>query len=124
MKRRRFIQVATASAIFPTALAVTWRKWDYVLFDERFARARRAAAWGSGSSRLIGVRSDVTAFWCGELDRMARRHCLSLRGVTTDAFLFCLRVLLAEHANLDVQVSRLDLNLLSWSLHASPIRKT
>ena len=124
MKRRHFIQAATASVIVPTALAVTWRKWDYVLFDERFEQARRVAALGSGSSRLIGVRSDVTAFWCGELDRRARHHCLSLRGVTTDAFLFCLRILLAEHANLQVQVSRLDLNLLSWSVHANPIRKT
>jgi hypothetical protein len=121
IRRRHFIQAVTASVLLP---ACAWRRWDYVLFDERFEQARRVAASWSAPNRLIKVRSDVTAFWCGELDRLARHQHLSLRGVTTDSFLFCLRILLAEHANLDVQVSRLDLNLLSWSVHASPFRKT
>jgi hypothetical protein len=120
MKRRHFILAAAASVLFP---AGSWRKWDYVLFDERFEQARRLAASWSASNRLIGVRSDVTALWCGELDRLAPHHPLRLRGVTTDSFLFCLRILLGEHANLGVQVSRLDRNLLSWSVRACPIRK-
>jgi hypothetical protein len=126
MKRRVFLGVATASALFPAALrqanatlAAGSPKWDYVLFDERFETAHRLAASWRAATLPIAVRSDVTALWRGELERVAREHPLHLRGVTTESVHFCLRILLSEHTRLDGRVSRLDRNLLLWTMHTS-----
>jgi hypothetical protein len=127
MKRRHFLHAATASVLLPSALtpgpavfAGIARKWDYVFFDERFAAAQRAAASWPASNRRIAVRGDVTPFWIGGLDRLTRHDPLHLRGVTTDSFQFCLRILLTEYAHLDVQVTRLDTNLFSWIMRTTP----
>jgi len=130
MKRRHFIHAASASVLLPSALvpgpavfAGIARKWDYVFFDERFEQAHRAVASWPASNRPVGVRGDITPFWRGglDLDRLTRDGPLHLRGMTTDSFQFCLRILLAEHANLDVQVSRLDHpNLFSWIMRTTP----
>ena len=129
MQRRHFIRAVTASVLLPVAagrsgsvLAADGQKWDYAFFDVRFYNARRlAAAWTShGSSRPVGVHSDVTALWREGLDRLSRDQPLQLRGVTTQSFHFCLQVLLSEHANLDVQASRLDTNLFLWTMRTIP----
>jgi hypothetical protein len=127
MKRRHFIQAATASMLLPPALvpspavfAGIARKWDYVFFDERFEQAHRVVAAWPASNGPIAVRGDVTAFWRGGLDRLARDYPLHLRGVTTDSFQFCLRILLGEHANLELRVSRLNPNLFSWIMRTTP----
>jgi len=127
MKRRQFIHAATASVLLPCALAPgpavfagTALKWDYVFFDERFEQAHRVAASWLAANRPIGVRGDITPFWIGGLDRLTRNNPLHLRGVTTDSFQFCLRILLGEHANLDAQVSRLHPDLLSWIMRTTP----
>jgi len=127
MKRRHFIHAATASVLLPSLLtpgpavfAGIGRKSHYVFFDERFEPAHRVAASWPASNRPIGVRGDITPFWLSGLDGLARKDPLHLRGVTTDSFQFCLRVLLAEHAHLDVQVSRLDPNLFSWIMRTTP----
>jgi hypothetical protein len=126
MKRRHFICAATASVLFPTA---PWahiaapktlsQKWDYVFFDERFEDSRRIAAAVSGPTRLIGVQGDITA-WRDELERVTREHPMRLSGATTHSFLFCLRILVGEHADLDLQVFRLDRNLYRWTMSTSP----
>jgi len=127
MKRRHFIHAATASVLFPCALtpgsavfAGIARKWDYVFFDERFEQAHRVAAAWPASNRPVAVRGDITAIWYGGLDRLTRDSPLHLRGVTTDSFQFCLRVLLSERAHLDVQVLRLVPNLFSWIMRTTP----
>ena len=38
-----------------------------------------------------------------------------------ESFLFCLKVLGREHANLDLQSSRFDRHLLVWTLNTTPI---
>jgi hypothetical protein len=126
MKRRVFLGIATASALLPAALrqgtatlAAASPKWDYVLFDERFERAQRLAASWRAANLLVAVRGDVTALWRGELERIAREHPLHLRGATTESAHFCLRILLSEHANLDTRVSRLDRNLLLWTMRTT-----
>jgi len=127
MKRRHFLHAATASVLLPSALtpgpavfACIAPRWDYVFFDERFAAAQRVAASWPASNRPIGVRGDITPFWISGLDSLTRHDPLHLRGVTTDSFQFCLRILLAEHAHLDVQLSRLDANLFSWIMRTTP----
>ena len=126
MKRRYFIHVVAASLLFRVAtkprvagLVAFSQKPDFAFFDERFHQARRIAASWSASNRLIGVQGDITPLWRNGLDRMTRDHPLHLRGVTTESFLFCLRILLGEHADVAVQVSRLDRNLLLWTMRTT-----
>jgi hypothetical protein len=104
----------------PAALASLQWKWDYVFFDERFEQAHRFAASLSAAKGPIGVRGDVTPFWSSGLDRLTHEQPLRLRGLTTDSFQFCLRILVAEHANLDARVSRVHPNLFSWIMHTTP----
>lgn len=126
VKRRQFIRAATAAVLLP-AVATPYvparvsfsQERDYVFFDERFHEARRTVASWRTSGRRIAVQSDITP-WKDGLDRITRHHALNLRGVTTDSFLFCLRILAAEHADLDVQVSRLDRDLLQWRMNTTP----
>jgi hypothetical protein len=129
MQRRHFIRAVTASVLLPAAagrsgaaLGAGRQEWDYAFFDERFQSAHRLAeSWtSSSSSRPIGVDSDVTALWREGLDRLSRDQPLRLRGVTTQSFHFCLKVLLSEHTNLDVQASRLDRNLFLWTMRTIP----
>jgi hypothetical protein len=125
MKRRHFLGAATASVLVPAALgqcAAAPAAWDYAFFDERFERSRLVASSWSASSRRIGVQGDITPWWRNGLDRVAHRHPLRLRGVTTDSFHFCLGVLLGEHTDLHREVSRLDRNLLLWTIHTTPRR--
>jgi hypothetical protein len=127
MKRRHFIHAATASVLLPAAatpcvaaLASVSQNWDYVFFDERFEKARRLVASWCASDRLIGVQGDITPVWSNGLDRTMHEHPLHLRGMTTESFLFCLRILASEHANLALQVSRFDRNLFRWTMCTTP----
>ncbi len=126
MKRRHFLRAATASLLFPAvlqqsrmALARASQKWDYVFFDERFEIARLVAASGSASKRSIGVRGDITPFWGTELGGMTGDQPLHLCGVTAESIYFCLKILLGERALLDVQASRLNRDLLLWTIHTA-----
>jgi hypothetical protein len=128
MKRRRFIHAAISSLTLPVvvksqsvfALSNFTQEPAYAFFDERFKHAHRIAAAWAAENRLIAVQSDVTATWQSGLQHMAREHPLTLRGVTTESFQFCLRILLGEHTGLDGQVSRVDRNLLLWTMRTVP----
>jgi hypothetical protein len=128
MHRRRFFQVAAATLGWPiatraglVALADAPRH-DFIFFDERFARARHLAAdWASiEAARVQAVQGDVTPAWNDGLDRLSRERALLMRGVTTDSFLFCLKVLVGEYAATSTRVLRLDRNLLHWSMTSTP----
>jgi hypothetical protein len=125
MQRRQFIGAAAASALLPAVLTKPCLAApggpDYIFFDERFPQARQAIAPWPAASRLIGVQGDITRLWSNGLERMTRAQRLDLRGVTTNSFLFCLRILAGEHANLSAQVSRLDRDLLQWTLTTQPL---
>lgn len=127
MHRRQFFSAAAASALIPAVAtkpclaALVSDSPDYIFFDERFPQARQAIAPWPAASRLIGVHADITRLWSNGLERMTRQQRLDLRGVTTDSFLFCLRILASEHARLNAQVSRLDRNLLQWTLTTQPL---
>lgn len=128
MKRRHFIRGVTASLLLPAALespsllALTARSshGDYALFDERFENARRIAASWPGSNEPIAVQGDITSLWSNTLERATRERPLRLRGVTTESFRFCLAILVCEHADLDLQVSRLDRDLFLWAMRTTP----
>lgn len=129
MKRRHFIRVATASLLVPavleprclSALAVLSPHDDHAFFDERFENARRLARSWSTATVPIPTQGDVTALWSDGLCRATRERRLQLRGVTTESFRFCLSVLVSAHAHVDMHTSRLDRNLLIWTLRTTPI---
>ena len=122
MQRRQFIQATTTLVLLPgSAVRSGDATLDYLFFDGRFARARIAVSAWSAANPPIAVHGDITAVWGSGLERLTRRRPLRIGGVTTDSFLFCLRILASEHANLDVRVSRLDRNLLQWTLNTRPI---
>jgi hypothetical protein len=127
MKRRQFIHAAAASLLLPVdltaggaALAVDSPNLDYAFFDERFRNARRVAASWSALNGLVGVHGDITPVWTNGLDRTMRERSLALRGITTQSFQFCLRVLAAERAHIDVQASRIDRYLYLWTMRTTP----
>ena len=92
---------------------------DYIFFDDRFARAQRLAASWSVAEKMVAVQGDVTPVWTDAVDHLTRAGRLGLRGVTTDSFRFCLKILLEEHSDLDLEVSRLDQNLFVWAISAT-----
>jgi len=127
MQRRSFIHASAASVLIPVAgrpglaaLVVASSNRDYVFFDERFEKAQRIVASWAVSTQPTPVHSDITAVWQGGLDRTMRDHAVRVRGVTTQSFLFCLRILAAEQADIEAQMSRLDRDLLVWKMRTVP----
>ena len=128
MQRRQFIHAAMSSLVLPAAvgaqslpaLSALLPDHDYAFFDERFAQAQRLVAGWSAANRVIPVQADITSTWTSWLDRTTRERPLTLQGVTTGSFHFCLRVLVNEHAAIDEQVLRLDRNLLVWTMRTQP----
>ena len=125
MRRRQFIELTAACLLPSTALA----KWDVsaiaarpdlLYVDERFPQAQREAATWAPSPARIAVCGDVTPFWSRELARRVGEAPAYIRGVTVASFLFCFRTLAAEHADLVIATSRLDRNLIAWSLASTP----
>ena len=91
------VVVAHASTVSAAlASAEVGRAWDYVLFDERFAEARRLAAALSGITVPTPMQSDITAIWTRELAPASLVAPLTMAGVTTESVYFCLKILLAE----------------------------
>lgn len=41
---------------------------------------------------------------------------MTIKGVTTESFYFCLRILLADQVTVDAQVSRIDRDLHLWTI--------
>ena len=124
MNRRQFVQVTATSALVPGALLAAsgafsgggGLAWDYVFFDERFAAAQRWARELGLRVEPIPVQGDVTGIWINGLARVSRAAPLSLQGVTTESFHFCLRILLGDHATVATRLQRLDRDLYAWSI--------
>jgi hypothetical protein len=125
MDRRRFVGNASLSLLVATtsagaiALPLSRELDDYYFFDERFPRAERLAVSARGE-RIVPVRSDVTEIWNSGLRAAALAAPLVIGGVTTESFLFCLSVLIREHAALDARAERLDRDLQLWTLRSTP----
>jgi hypothetical protein len=105
------------------ALAASHPHADYAFFDERFEKARRIAASWPASIGSVAVQSDVTP-WRQVLDRAPRERPLQLRGVTTESFRFCAAILVGDHAGLESEVSRLDQDLVLWTMRTTPKPRT
>lgn len=82
------------------------------------------AARFAAPDKLAPVRGDVTIWWTEGLNRLSQRAPLSLRGVTTESFYFCLKTLLQSHAGVDAEVRRVSRDLYAWSVRTRLARKT
>ena len=131
MERRRFILVASQVLALPAVMGgdlvaagpAAFRPASARLyFDERFPAAHHHAAAIARSIGIdpVAVHGDVSPYWTSDLNRTARSHPLELHGVTTESFRFCLDILLRERSSVRGQVSRLDGNLLLWSIRSHP----
>ena len=106
-------------AVSPDAPSRGWPACDYFFFDERFAEARRLAGELSGTTEPTPVDGDVTDIWTGELGRASLTAPLTLKGVTTDSFYFCLKILLADQSRVETQVSRIGQDLYLWTMRTN-----
>jgi hypothetical protein len=102
-----------------SALAAPVPPDDYAFFDERFEKARRIAAAWPAAIGPIAVQGDITP-WRSVLERAPRERRLQLRGVTTESFRFCAAILVGDCADLHLQASRLDRDLVLWTMRTTP----
>jgi hypothetical protein len=131
INRRHFIGGSVASTFAATtldwpsrsAIAAPLPQSDFAFFDERFEKARRIAATWQPSNGSVAVQGDITP-WSDVLDRASRERPLQLRGVTTESFRFCAAILVGERAQVDLQVSRIDQDLVLWTMRTTPKLKT
>ena len=118
------ILAATSALFIPKAVTVAHASAsatrspdpDYFFCDERFAKARQMAAELSGCTALTAVQGDITELWNSHLGRASRLSSLHMRGVTTESFYFCLKIMMGEHAHLNAQVTRVDRDLFLWTM--------
>lgn len=124
MKRRLFLQSSVSSALAAPALAhakpfqrdagVT----DRIFYDERFTEARvianRLAGFVANKPAITPVNGDLTAQWVDELVTAAMKGSLSLRGVTTESFYFCLKTLLQSRGVTATHIERVGRDLHAW----------
>lgn len=108
-----------ANAVIPASAGVQGSVWlapDYFFFDDRFPMARWLAVERSSMRKIIPVQSDITPVWTAGLGRASLAAPLTLKGVTTESFYFCLKVLLADQVRVDAQISRIDRDLRLWTI--------
>jgi len=124
INRRHFLQAAAAAPFIPHGIAVAGAAdstFDSFFYDERFDEARRLAAQAAGRGTLTPVRGDVTELWNAELDRASSRSALTLRGVTTESFHFCLKIMLSSKTRIETTVTRVDRDLFRWVIRTSGV---
>lgn len=123
MKRRTLIQAALSSLAIPmtafgAAAGPATGRFNETRFyyDERFPKARRLAGQLSEPALTIPVTGDITPIWNAGLKHADSRSPLTLRGVTTESFHFCLKVLLQSRATVETEINRIDGDLYLWSI--------
>lgn len=125
MNRRYFIKAAAASAFLPQGIAAAGAataspsRMDWFFYDDRFAEAVRRAQELPAPGRTLPVRGDVTDIWNAELARACDRSPLTLHGVTTESFYFCLKVLTGSKTGIDTTVARVDRDLFLWTIRTN-----
>ena len=128
MDRRRFIEAAVSSLFMVPPLAfagVTAPRGgsgaaDVLFFDDRFASARLLARQWAEPIRHVPVRSDITPVWNAWLKEACQRSVLTLDGITTESFHFCLEIMTAERTRIESRIARVDRDLFLWRIRCDP----
>ncbi|HKJ73604.1 MAG TPA: hypothetical protein VKA19_05760 [Alphaproteobacteria bacterium] len=132
MKRRLFLKLSlfaaltarTSRSAVAHVLGESAALPDRFFYDERFTDARAISSRLLPRATLTPVQSDVTALWTGGLKELSRQRPLSLRGVTTESFHFCLKTLLRSEARVETQTQRVGKDLYAWSIRTTIPRTT
>jgi hypothetical protein len=127
MYRRRFL-LASMYGAFAPAMALAGPGLSskasltntHVFVDDRFPVARRAALTMTEAMPPIRVGSDVTGVWRNWLEEAALRDALTLEGITTESFHFCLKTLLEERVRVSGELWKIDRDVYRWVLHCAP----
>ena len=98
--------------------ASSWRGLDHFFYDERFAAARRLARELARVIEPTPVQGDITYIWTAGLGRASLVAPMTMRGVTTESFYFCLKILLADQASVDANFERIDQDLYLWTIRS------
>jgi hypothetical protein len=131
MKRRSFLKFSLFAAIatqtsrsaVASALDPSARYPDKFFYDDRFGDAQAMSGRLDRSATLTPVQGDVTKVWTDDLKRLSQQRSLTLRGVTTESFHFCLTRLLRSHARVETRIRRVGKDLYAWSI-TSTLSKT
>jgi hypothetical protein len=128
MKRRTFLKAASvplvslaAPEVAADVLGVSESAASYLFYDERFREAEVLAAQFADPGALIPVQGDITSIWNHELSSVSRQAPMTMRGVTTESFCFCLEVMLQSHASVTSRIERINRDLFLWTVYSKPI---
>jgi hypothetical protein len=128
MNRRCFVQAGMSSLLVPAAIVASPHEgprpgmtlvepaWHYVFVDDRFPAARQLASELCGSTIPTPVLGDVTDLWTGGLATASLAAPMTLAGITTESFFFCLKTLLADRVRVDATTTRRDRDLQLWTI--------
>jgi hypothetical protein len=128
MNRRRFMKALSSTLLLPLSPALNASAWsssdklqsDQFFYDDRFAGARKLALELACPGEIIPVQSDITDIWRAGLNRVCRQGPMVMRGVTTESVHFCLRTMVADCAEIESQISRVDRDLYLWTIKSEP----
>lgn len=126
MKRRKLIKTALSLPLIPygisTAIAAVSDgkpvTGDTIFYDERFPEARRLAEQWAPAGFIMPVQGDMTGIWNDGLKHACRQSPLTLHGVTTESFHFCLEIMLRSHVVVETRITRIDRDLHRWTMRS------
>jgi hypothetical protein len=132
LTKRLFLKTALSSlAVSPGILTVSAHSslhkensLTYFFYDDRFSEAHKLAAEFAAPTRPTPVQGDVTPLWTDELNSLSRWSPLTLYGVTTESFHFCLKTLLRSQASVKSEIQRLSKDLYTWDIQTKPFRRS
>lgn len=107
--------ILTANAAPPYGLSTDG---DYFFYDERFAEARRLAGRLYDAKPITPVKGDITGIWNAGLKHACLWSPITLRGVTTESFYFCLDVMLRSRAGVKSRITRVNRDLYEWTIRS------
>ena len=117
MNRRLFIGTALLPLTIPHGILAAGDSpvaADMAFFDPRFSESAPALGDWVQASATRAVNGDVTSAWNDGLGRLSGKLPLTLAGVTTESFYFCLQRLLQEKNSVTAESLRISRNLYAW----------
>jgi hypothetical protein len=117
MNRRLFIGTALLPFTMPPGILAAGDSpmaADMAFFDPRFSDSAPALGDWVRASAIRAVNGDVTQVWNEDLKCLSGKVPLTLAGVTTESFYFCLQYLLQEKNTVTAETLRINRNLFAW----------
>ena len=92
---------------------------DYFFYDDRFREARELASKLSAACKLTPVQGDMTGIWNAGIRHECRCSPVTMQGVTTESFYFCLQGMVDSVAKIESQVMRVNRDLFEWKIQSN-----